>query len=67
MEKGRPQNKVDEIRGVLYFGGRLVCTLNFESPTENTVLPTQGQKGPIPSIEASFSFFEGKEDYLQSN
>ena len=66
-EKGLPQNKVDEIQGVLYFGGRLVCTLTFASPTENPVLPTQRQKGPIPGIEASFSFLVGKENNLRPN
>ena len=64
---GPPQNEVDEIQGALYFEGMFVSTLTFESLTQNPVLPTQRQKDPIPSIEASFSFLVGKESSLWSN
>ena len=41
VTKGPAQNKVEEILGVLCFGGRLIYTLTFKSPTGNPVLPTQ--------------------------
>ena len=56
VKKGPPQNKVDEIRGLFYFRGRLVFTLTPGPPTVNKILPTQGKMAKYSVLRSAFSF-----------
>ena len=55
VKKGPPQIIIDEIRGVLYFWGRLVCTMT-RVPEREPSSSHIATKAPILRTEASFSF-----------